>query len=41
MLLSVNNGYFYKRCDGTLRTLEDTLRLVKDFGFDATDIGFG
>lgn len=41
MLLSVNNGYFYKRCNGTSRTLEETLRLVKEFGFDAADIGLG
>ena len=41
MLLSINNGYFIKKTDGTKRTLTDTLRLVKEFGFDATDIGFG
>lgn len=41
MLLSVNNGYFYKRIDAPARTLEKTLCLVKDFGFDAADIGLG
>lgn len=41
MLLSVNEGYFIKRTDGTKRTLTEALKLVKDFGFDATDIGFG
>ncbi len=41
MLLSVNNGYFYKKDSGKTRTLEETLKLVKDFGFDATDIGLG
>ena len=41
MLLSVNNGYFYKKDSGRMRTLEETLKLIKDFGFDATDIGLG
>ncbi len=41
MLLSVNNGYFYKKDGGNYRTLEETLSLVKNVGFDATDIGFG
>ncbi|MBR5307719.1 MAG: sugar phosphate isomerase/epimerase [Clostridia bacterium] len=38
MLLSINNSYFFKKCDGTQRTLEETLKLTHDFGFDACDI---
>lgn len=40
MLLSINNGYFFKK-DNKTRTIEETLSLVKGVGFDAADIGLG
>ncbi len=41
MKLSINPGYFHKVYGGGFRTVEDTIRLVKSFGFDTVDLSLG
>lgn len=41
MKLSINEGYFRKKPDGTRRTPEESITICKNGGFDTIDFGLG